>query len=237
MSVHLCPIVIAAVESINRKGLGMGETGDEGKKRTGKTPSETICAVLRHPLRVRILEVLNEGPRSPSQFVEEGLIPKQHYSSYQQALSLASYHFRELEKEGCLQVIESIPRRGAVEHVYRGLARVFINDREFEEMPRTDRRRLSRISMQGMVARADRAIHEDTFDARSDRHLTWMPMQLDERAWREVVAALAATFAELTQIRVDARDRLATSGEEVIPATVALLGFESPPPPPLRGDD
>lgn len=205
----------------------MEEREVEGKKR-----SETIGNALKHPLRVRILEVLNEGPRSPSQFVEEGLIPKDSYTTYQQALSLAAYHFRELQKEGCLEVIESIPRRGAVEHVYRGLARVFIDDAEFEQMDPPDRRQLSRISLQGMVARADRAIAEGTFDARTDRHLTWMPMQLDERAWEEVIATLAATFAQLTVIREDARDRLAASGEEVIPATVAMLGFESPPPPP-----
>src|SRR5690349_17967583 len=99
-----------------------------GTKAEDKKRIETICAVLKHPLRVRILEVLNEGPRSPSQFVEEGLVPKGSYTTYQQALSLAAYHFRELERDGCLEVIESIPRRGALEHVYRGLARVFFND-------------------------------------------------------------------------------------------------------------
>jgi DNA-binding transcriptional ArsR family regulator len=206
----------------------------EGTEAEGKKRAETICAVLKHPLRVRILEVLNEGPRSPSQFVEEGLIPKQHFTSYQQALSLASYHFRELEKEGCLEVVESIPRRGAVEHVYRGLARVFFNDEEFEATAQEDRRELSRISLQGLIARADRAIWEDTFDARADRHLTWMPMQLDERGWEEMISTLAGVFGELTQIRHDARDRLAASGEKVVPATVGMLGFESPPPPPLR---
>lgn len=206
-----------------------------GSKTGEKKRSETICTVLKHPLRVRILEVLNEGPRSPSQFVEEGLIPKEHFTTYQQALSLASYHFRELEKEGCLEVVESIPRRGAVEHVYRGMARVFFDTGEFEAMPRATRRQLSRISMQGLIARADRAISTETFDSRPDRHLSWMPMQLDERGWEEVVATLAATFGELTQIRHDARDRLAASGEEVVPATVAMLGFESPTPPPLKG--
>lgn len=205
-----------------------------GSEAEDKKRAETICAVLKHPLRVRILEVLNEGPRSPSQFVEEGLIPKEHFTTYQQALSLASYHFRELEKEGCLEVIESIPRRGAVEHVYRGLARVFLSDEEFEAMKREDRNQLSRISLQGLIARADRAIGEETFDARSDRHLTWMPMQLDERGWEEVIATLASAFGELTQIRHDARDRIAASGEKVVPATVGMLGFESPPPPPLR---
>ncbi|HEX6154031.1 MAG TPA: winged helix-turn-helix domain-containing protein [Solirubrobacterales bacterium] len=206
-----------------------------GSKSEEKKRSETICTVLKHPLRVRILEVLNEGPRSPSQFVEEGLIPKEHFTTYQQALSLASYHFRELEKEGCLEVVESIPRRGAVEHVYRGMSpRVFFSDAEFEAMPLDTRRQLSRISLQGLIARADRAISTKTFDSRPDRHLTWVPMQLDERGWKEVIATLAATFGELTQIRHDARDRLAASGEEVVPATVAMLGFESPPPPPLK---
>jgi hypothetical protein len=200
-----------------------------------KKRSETICTALKHPLRVRILEVLNEGPRSPSQFVEEGLIPKELFTTYQQALSLASYHFRELEKEGCLEVVESIPRRGAVEHVYRGMTPlVFFSDAEFEAMPQATRRKLSRIALQGLIARADRAISTETFDARPDRHLTWVPMQLDERGWEEVIDALAQTFGELTQIRHDAKDRLAASGEEVVPATVAMLGFESPPPPPLK---
>ncbi|HEY6730807.1 MAG TPA: winged helix-turn-helix domain-containing protein [Solirubrobacterales bacterium] len=209
----------------------------EGRELEGKKRRETITTALKHPVRVRILEVLNEGPRSPSQFVEEGLIPKDHYSTYQQALSLASYHFRELEKEGCLEIIESIPRRGAVEHVYEGRARVYFDDAEFEGMPRPTRRQLSRISLQGMVARADRAIAEDTFDARADRHLTWMPMQMDGRGWEEVIATLATTFAELSRIREDARDRIAASGEEVVPVTVAMLGFESPPPPPLRDSE
>ena len=200
-----------------------------------KKRKETICGALKHPLRVRILEVLHDGPRSPSQFAAEGLIPKEYYNNYEQALSLASYHFRELEKEGCVEVIETIPRRGAVEHVYRGTATVYFNDSEFEEMPQCKRQRLSRISLQSAVARADRAIREDTFDSRTDRHLTWMPMQLDERGWKEAMAALATCFGTLTEIGHDSRDRLAGSGDPVIPATVAMFGFESPEPPPLPG--
>jgi hypothetical protein len=196
---------------------------------------ETICGALRHPMRVRILEVLHDGPRSPSQFVAEGLVPKESFENYNQALSLASYHFRELEKEGCVKVIKSIPRRGALEHVYQGTADVYFNDSEFEELPQCQRQKLSRISIQSVVARADRAIREDTFDARPDRHLTWMPMHLDARGWGEAMAALAACFGELNQIKHDARDRIAVSGEEIIPTTVAMLGFQSPPPPPLPG--
>ena len=84
------PYLGAALESNNRKGSGMAEKGDTRKRSGGRTPAETICTVLKHPLRVRILEVLNEGPLSPRQFVEERLIPKEHFSTYQQALSLAA---------------------------------------------------------------------------------------------------------------------------------------------------
>jgi hypothetical protein len=198
-----------------------------------KKRADTICGVLKHPLRVRILEILNEGPKSPSQFVEEGLVPKEHYSTYQQALSLASYHFRELEKDGCLKIVASIPRRGAIEHVYEGKARVYFTDAEFEEMELARREQLSRISFQGLVARADGAMRAGTFDARTDRYLVWMPMQLDERGWAELSTALSGCFGEAEQIRHDAKDRLAASGEESIPVTFGVLGFESPPPPPL----
>lgn len=193
----------------------------------------TICAALKHPLRVRILEVLNEGPKSPSQFVDEGLFPRETFINYAQALSLTSYHFRALEKEGCLEIVESIPRRGAIEHVYSGKARIYFTDAEFEQMPLAQRGQFSRISFQGLVARADNAMHAGTFDSRADRHLTWMAMQLDEQGWAELSTALAACFGEVEQIRHDAKGRLVESGEDSIPVTFGMVGFESPTPPPL----
>lgn len=135
---------------------GSKRTTERAEKKRGREGG--VCAVLSHPIRVRILEILNEGPKSPSQFVEEGLVPKEMYKNHQQALSLAAYHFRELEKAGCLKVVKSIPRRGATEHVYEGLARVYFTDEEFEELPLEDRLRLSKISFQGLIARADSAM-------------------------------------------------------------------------------
>lgn len=146
---------------------------------------------------------------------------------------MASYHFRELEKDGCLKVVASIPRRGAIEHVYEGKARVYFTDAEFEEMELSRREQLSRISFQGLVARADGAMRAGTFDARTDRYLVWVPMQLDERGWNELSTALSRCFGEVEQIRHDAKDRLAASGEKSIPVTFGVLGFESPAPPPL----
>jgi hypothetical protein len=168
---------------------------------------------------------------SPVQFVNLGFAPG--YDSKQQALSYASYHFRALEKAGCIEIIDTQPRRGATEHIYRGASRVFFSDADFEQMPIEQRTQLSRTSFQGLVARTDGAMRSGTFDARPERHLTWRAMELDERGWQEVLARLATCFEEVEQIREETADRLAASGDEVVPATVAMLGFESPPRPPI----
>lgn len=76
-----------------------------------------------------------------------------------------------------------------------------------------------------------------TFDARLDRHLSWLALIVDERGWSELMAALAGALGEVENIRHEARDRLAASGEAVVPVTIGLLGFESPPPPPLHGPE
>jgi hypothetical protein len=123
-----------------------------------------------------------------------------------------------------------------MEHVYRGLARVYFTDAEFEAMPLEDRERLSRISFQGLIARTDSAMNAGTFDSRTDRNLVWMPFGVDERGWAEMMAVMAACFGEVERIRHDAKDRLAGSGDKEIPVTFGMLGFESPPPPPLRAD-
>jgi hypothetical protein len=71
-----------------------------------------------------------------------------------------------------------------------------------------------------------------TFDSRPDRHLTWIATEVDERGWTELMSTLAGTYGNVAQIRHDAQDRLAASGDKGVPVTIGVLGFESPPPPP-----
>lgn len=194
----------------------------------------TTCAPLGHPLRVRILEITNERDISPRAFVDEELQPKGiSFESRAHALSHVSYHFRELQKAGCVEVVRTYQRRGATEHIYRGLANVEFTTEEFAELPIEQRRMLSRVAMQALMARFDGAVQADTLDSRVDRFLVMMPLQLDRRGWDEFIALLDRCFDEVKQINDDSKDRLAGSGEEVIPATYGMLGFESPLPPPI----
>lgn len=206
---------------------GTKKSAKKGEKK-GKPPAS---AALRHPLRVRILEIVNEQDMSPSQFMLRQLAPDVEISA--KSLSSIAYHFRELAKLGCIEVARTYARRGATEHVYRGRARAYFTDEEWAELTQRERCLISRTMYQGLAARADGAMLAHTFDSRTDRHLTWIAMEVDERGWTELMSTLAGAYGDVTQIRHDARDRLAASGDEVVPVTVGMLGFESPPPPPL----
>lgn len=188
----------------------------------------TASAMLRHPLRVRILEVANGRDISPVQFLREGLAPPGAYG-----LSHISHHFSELEKGGCLRVVKLIPRRGSVEHVYRGLARAFFSDEDWDRMDPGERRKVTRTMLQGLMARADSAITSDTFDKRTDRHLSWLAMPLDEQGWTALTDLQAETLSRAEEIRVEAGERLAASAGEGFPVTFGALAFESPPSEPV----
>jgi DNA-binding transcriptional ArsR family regulator len=191
----------------------------------------TAASVLAHPVRVRVLELLNERDMSPIEFCREGFAPESMDVSH------VAYHFRELAEYGCLRVIEENKRRGSIEHVYRGIGRAYFSDTDWSGLDAEEKSRISKTVVQGLLARIEGAVMTETFDARDDRHLSWIAMKLDEQGWREMATTLAAAFGEVEQIRSDAEERLAGSGEEAIPSTCAILGFESPsapdsPPPP-----
>jgi hypothetical protein len=187
-------------------------------------------SVLRHPIRIRILEVVNERDMSPVQFLHLGLAPGLDKS--QKSLSHISYHFRQLAKYDCIEVAKTIPRRGATEHVYRGRVPACFTDEEWQQFTPRERALVSRTVYQGLMARIEGAMLAQTFDSRPDRHLTWIGMEVDERGWTDLMATLADTHGDVEQIGQEARDRLAALDDEIIPVTIGILGFESPQPPP-----
>lgn len=192
----------------------------------------TASNALGHPTRVRILEVVNERDISPIQFVQSGLAPTEVSEERDEGsvLSHVAYHFRVLRELGCVVQVDAPARRGATEHVYRGVARAYFDDEEWARLPGELRCRISRTMLQGMIARAEGAILAGTFDSRPDRHLSWVAIEVDEHGWNDLTAALELALERVKEIRDESRQRIAESPEQSIRMTVGLLGFESPPP-------
>ncbi len=77
---------------------------------------EVLMFLLGHPLRKRLLRlyVEAEGTRSPKQLT----VP------VNKDVSIVSYHVRVLAEHGAVELVETQPRRGSVEHFYKATALV-----------------------------------------------------------------------------------------------------------------
>ncbi|HEX5763435.1 MAG TPA: hypothetical protein VFY04_10015 [Solirubrobacterales bacterium] len=177
-----------------------------------------LSKALANTVRVEILAVLSHRRISPVGYVREfgGKLPS------------VAYHFKVLEAYECIELAETVKRRGALEHVYRCTKRPLLGDGDWKLLPLAVRGGISGAILQTLIERSSRAIEEGTFDAREDRHFTWTPLQVDERGWREMTRLLASTLARLEKIESKSHARLASGKGEAISATVALAGFESP---------
>jgi DNA-binding transcriptional ArsR family regulator len=186
---------------------------------------ERVAKAMSHPLRLRILTALNQRPMSPSQF-------QRAFGREGESLSRISRQFRKLESYHLIEEIEQKSggsRRGGVEHVYRSIQVTEIDTPIWAVLPYQFKRAMSAVTAENMGIRIAQALESETIDARSNRHLSWMTVPLDQQGWDHVIAQTDAHFEWVRDEAVRAGERLAESSEEPILTTVALAAFESPP--------
>ena len=189
----------------------------EGKGRSKL--DQRLIKALAHPLRADILAVLNERVASPNELAK----------GFGEGLSQVSYHVKVLHECECLELVKTEPRRGAVEHYYRATARAFLSDGDWERLPEVARSGLSASLVRGAVEDAMAALREGTFEARSDRHVSWTPLIVDEEGWKDLATLLAETLEGVMDIQAQSAGRLAETSREGIPAAVTMLGYEAFP--------
>jgi DNA-binding transcriptional ArsR family regulator len=177
-----------------------------------------IAKALSHPMRARILGILDERVASPNEIAE----------MIDERLPNVSYHVRALLDLGCIELVDTAQRRGAIEHYYKAVVRPFFSDRDWKRLPRSGRQAISDVALKVVWEDVSAAIKAGTFDGRSDRHLSHNDITLDEEGWRDVRNALAGMLDEVEKIESASAARLKRSGDEGIPATIVAMQFESP---------
>jgi DNA-binding transcriptional ArsR family regulator len=189
------------------------------KTRQRKSVDETLVRVVAHPLRVQALSVLTERPASPKELAAELGSP----------VGNVSYHVRELEQVGLIELVDEKKRRGAIEHFYRAIARPLLSAEEWERLSLDDRQGFSTWIIQLLLVDASQALAAGTFDARDDRHLSHTPLLVDEEGWRELVEIKANALRAVLQVQAASAARLKATDEEGIPTIAAMTLFEMPP--------
>jgi DNA-binding transcriptional ArsR family regulator len=193
----------------------------ETAKKEGKNLSleQRLLKALAHPLRVKILDHLNDGEWSPRELQTE----------LDEGLSQVSYHVKVLRDFELIEMTRTEPRRGAVEHYYRAIERAFVPSGMASHIPKS----AQRIIGDGILEKIDKdvcaSLESGKFYARDDWHTSWTPADLDDQGCQDA-EKLADQFVEdLLKIEAESANRRAKSesGGEHIWTSATLLVFGS----------
>jgi DNA-binding transcriptional ArsR family regulator len=173
---------------------------------------EALLKAISHPLRHRLLSLLDDRVASPNELARELQLP----------LGRVSYHIRLLADLGAIELVRTEPRRGALEHFYRAVTRGWFTDEDWERLPRAARRGIVGQSLKRIFSDVTAAVDAGGFDATTSQ-VSRTALELDERGLQEVQQLLASTTERAAQINAESAERRA--GAEGVTTEIALLHF------------
>lgn len=178
-----------------------------------------VVKALGHPLRRRILAALDGRVASPSELAVE----------FDEQIGNISYHFKTLERLGLIELVETAPRRGAIEHLYRAACVTYVPGEVLAAMPEPVRQLIIHTWFRKRQEEILAAIEAGGFDGEEKQALR-ARLTLDEKALRRLGRKLEDVHQYALRLQAESEARLATGGEPKS-ATVVLMLFGAADPP------
>jgi DNA-binding transcriptional ArsR family regulator len=180
-----------------------------------------LIKAMGHPLRHRILQVLNMKVASPSELAQELGEP----------LGNVAYHTKILAENGAIEQVRTAPVRGALEHFYRAMIRPWFEDETWAQLPVSLRRELQDPVLQDIWR--DLVVSGRTGGFNDPKnHFTRTYLDLDEEAYEEVVDLLNSAVDRALELHAEAAPRLAAmppEERETHRTALAILHFHRAP--------
>jgi DNA-binding transcriptional ArsR family regulator len=173
---------------------------------------------ISHPLRVRILAMLQERTASPSELSEW----------LGATLGTTAYHVRALHKLGLIELADETRVRGAIEHHYRAGKRPMVSEEAWEQAPPIAKQAAIGSTLQVVDEYARRSAAAGGFD-RAEAHLSRTALQLDAKGWEQLNKACLKFVEQVEKIEQGTKERQAKKphDEPVSAAAVVLMAFEA----------
>jgi DNA-binding transcriptional ArsR family regulator len=175
-----------------------------------------ILKAQSHPIRAHILNILSEGPSSPS---------RMHRRMENISLELVCHHIRVLRKVGLIELVQIKARGGRREHIYRAAKRQYFSLEEWMAVDPKFRDPLIGTILRQISDDTGRAAAEGRFSELPDSHLSRSPIELDALGWTEVVDALEEALERILEAHARSKERAQVSGEALIVARVVMMQF------------
>jgi DNA-binding transcriptional ArsR family regulator len=158
-----------------------------------------VAKAFSHPLRARILGILEERRASPRELADELGSP----------LGNVSYHVRTLLGLKLIRLVKKTPRRGSIEHYYEAVSgSTYLSDTAWANTPGIAKRAILDSALHEIGEDIGRSAAIGGFD-RSDAHLTRTNLTLDAQAWRDLAEELTRLRAWALSLEAESKARLA----------------------------
>ena len=169
---------------------------------------------LSHPMRVRILALLQERPprRASSR------------SGSTRRSARCSYHVRALYDLGLLELVRTTQVRGAIAHHYRARERPRISDDAWAAAPPIVKQAAVSAALLTMNDYARASADAGGFE-RKEALLTRAHPRLDAKGWQQAAKAYEKLLAELDRIEEAASTRLAKDPHAPGAADAAIVAM------------
>lgn len=162
-----------------------------------------IAKALAHPLRMKLLAILEERTASPTELAELTEV----------SLPRVSYHVRRLASAGLVELVSTRQRRGAIEHYYAAVAQ---DSEDNEDVPP------SALAL-AAAARAQhagdgRAPADGSAASRSPDGVAdgagQISLELDDRGWKHLRRRIELLREDIEHISLASRKRLEEASDD-----------------------
>jgi DNA-binding transcriptional ArsR family regulator len=181
-----------------------------------RSVDERVARAIAHPMRIDALSMLHERTASPKEIADEIGVP----------LGRVAFHVKELFNTGCIELVRTEPRRGAVEHFYRAARQPMLTDEAWRKLnDGAARQEIAGLAFKAVVTEGLAALRAGKMDD-DDLHLSWRVVSLDAEGRRELADHQMESLERTEEIRVASEARLRASGEEGTATVTGAFGFE-----------
>lgn len=173
---------------------------------------------LSHPMRVRILAILQERTAGPVQLAEW----------LGGSLGSVSYHVRTLHQLGLIELVDETRVRGAIAHHYRARERARVTDEAWARATPIAKQVAVGATLQTVNAVASASAAAGGFDG-GQAHLSRLALRLDAAAYEQLSKACTQLLEHADQLERDAAGRLKRRphDEQVVDAGLVIMLFEA----------
>jgi DNA-binding transcriptional ArsR family regulator len=176
-----------------------------------------LVKALAHPLRIRILGVLEQRSATPKELAE--ILDVQ--------LENLSYHVRTLRDYGFIKLERRRMVKGAVEHRYGMVARPRITAAVWEQLPAMVREALDAASLDQIWDVVTRAAAQDKM-SRPESQMARRVARLDEQGLADMSKVVSDAVDKLVEIEKQSAQRLRKHASPEIPTVLIAMLFDAP---------